>query len=84
MTWYVSPLEGKTTDWRAVCREIRKSGSEGGGDESKRRLLPLSIGIRGEAVLAPTRRPAYAERRAGTRPAPTKKRERECRNLKTS
>src|ERR1700716_2002962 len=42
MNWNASPLGGKTTDWRAVCREIRKSGSEGGGDETNRRVLPLS------------------------------------------
>jgi hypothetical protein len=40
---HVSPLAGKTTNRRAVCREIHKSGSEGGGIEANRCFLPLYL-----------------------------------------
>src|SRR5262249_25557278 len=40
---HVSPLAGKTTNRRAVCREIRMSGSEGGGIEANRCFLPLLL-----------------------------------------
>src|SRR5215475_8684778 len=40
---HVSPLAGKTTNRRAVCREIRMSGSEGGGIEPNRCFLPLYL-----------------------------------------
>jgi chromate reductase, NAD(P)H dehydrogenase (quinone) len=36
-----APLAGKTTNRRAGCREIRTSGSEGGGSEANRYSLPL-------------------------------------------
>jgi hypothetical protein len=40
---HVSPLAGKTTNRRAVCREIRMSGSEGGGIEANRCFLSLLL-----------------------------------------
>jgi REP element-mobilizing transposase RayT len=40
---HVSPLAGKTTNRRAVCREIRMYGSEEGGIETNRCFLPLYL-----------------------------------------